>query len=126
MTNAEYEAVREELKSKVGDADIDPPFKGDGQIVTSSWIPGPDWTGTPYEPIYHAASGNEILAGRVFGIILSRVIMEQQKPWGFGRYELLDGRRIEGMTYFRIELPPVSTAPTVQKLQAHFGQHRVG
>lgn len=50
MTNAEYDAVWEELKAKVGAADVEPPFKGDEQIVTSSWIPGADLDGHSLRP----------------------------------------------------------------------------
>ena len=70
-------------------------------ILTTSWIPGRDWTGTPYAIIYRIARGDEILAARYFGLIVWVVIMERPECWAFGRYEI-KGRPIEGLTYFRV------------------------
>jgi hypothetical protein len=38
------------------------------EVVTSSWLPGSDWSGTPFEPIYDtAARGDEEAAGKASG-----------------------------------------------------------
>jgi hypothetical protein len=72
-------------------------------IQTSSWMPGADWTGTPFRPIYEkAANKNPDVAAKCFGLILWEVIMERPEKWGFGRYEK-DGIPIEGMTYFQLK-----------------------
>src|SRR5438128_2153973 len=94
MSPAEHQAVEEELWNRVGAADADPPPLGDGQIITSSWVPGADWSNTPFDPIYRASNGDKRLAGRIFGIFLWKVIMEHPQAWSFGRYEL-EGRPIE-------------------------------
>lgn len=74
----------------------------DKDIETSSWIPGAEWKGTVYWPIFEkACSRNVDSAARFFGLIVWDVVMKHPDSWSFGRYEL-DGTPIEGMTYFRI------------------------
>lgn len=91
----EIEAIRDELNGKV---------EGD-EVHTSSWMPGSDWTGTVFMPIYEKACRyDEEAAARCFGIMLWEVLRERDDYWGFGRYEK-DGVPIEGMTYFRVEPP---------------------
>ena len=76
------------------------------EINTAGWIPGHDWTGTVYEPIYEACKENVTQAGMFFGLIVFKLLMERQdKTWGFGRYEK-DGRQIASMTYFELKNPP--------------------
>lgn len=74
------------------------------EIHTSSWIPGSDWTGTIYQPLYDALQ-DERQAAMFFGLILWDVIMRRPDVWAFGRYEK-NGIPIEGMTYFKLENPP--------------------
>lgn len=39
-----YDRIHDSLDSRFDEREVD----------TSSWIPGADWTGTPFEPIYYA------------------------------------------------------------------------
>ena len=95
MSDSEYQAIYDELNSRITESEIE----------TSSWIPGNDWTGTVYEPIYDKAGQyNEESAARFFGLILWHVVMEHDDVWSFGRYKLGD-IPIEGLTYFRIDRP---------------------
>ena len=95
LAQDEFDAIVEELNSRVG---------GD-EIHTSSWMPGSDWSGTVFHPIYEkACRRDEEAAGMCFGLILWQVLMERDDVWGFGRYEKR-GVPIEGMTYFRIHNP---------------------
>ena len=71
------------------------------EVLTSSWIPGSDWTGTVYEPIYIAAKKNIDRAAMVFGTILFQEVVNHENSWSCGRYQL-NGKNIKGMTYFRI------------------------
>ena len=72
------------------------------EIHTTSWMPGSDWSGTPFQPIFEdAAHGNFDLARKFFGLIVWVVFMERPEKWAFGRYEK-DGVPIEGLTYFQI------------------------
>ena len=76
------------------------------KIVTSSWIPGHNWSGTPYLPIWDkACMRNPDAAAKCFGLILWEVVMEHPEAWAFGRYSRKN-IPIEGMTYFRIKKQP--------------------
>jgi hypothetical protein len=81
--------------------------QGGGEIITSSWIPGADWTGTPFEPIYVAVGEDWEMARFFYGLIVWNVMMNRSETWSFGRYPKNDGDVI-GMTYFRIEIPALS------------------
>ena len=74
------------------------------EIDTSSWIPGKDWTGTVYDPIYWACGYDDVSAALFFGQIVWQVVMDMPDCWAFGKYEL-DGVAIKGTTYFRIDCP---------------------
>lgn len=75
------------------------------EIHTSSWMPGSDWRGTPFEAIYEkAAKYHEDTAAKCFGLMVWKAFMDHEDCWGSGHYEL-DGAPIEGRTYFRIEIP---------------------
>ncbi len=72
------------------------------EIHTSSWMPGSDWTGTVWEPIYADACGyDDVTAGLCFGLFVWEAVRDHPDAWAFGRYEK-DGIPIQGMTYFRI------------------------
>ena len=68
--------------------------------LKTSWIPGPDWAGTPLQRIYEVC-GDEVLAAKNFGLFMWDTMQRHQGRWGFGHYEL-DGVPIKGMTYYRV------------------------
>ena len=70
------------------------------KVHTSSWIPGRDWRGTVFQPIYHACQDQET-AAKFFGLILWEVMKKRDEAWSFGKYEK-DGIPIKGLTYFRV------------------------
>ena len=73
-----------------------------GEIVTAGWLPGSDWSGTPFLPIYEtAAKKNQDVAGQMFGLMVWYTIMQRPERWSFGKFEK-DGREIGSMTYFRV------------------------
>lgn len=95
LTDDEYKAIYDELMSRISGSDIE----------TSSWIPGSDWTGTVFQPIYEkACNQDENASAKFFGLILWHVVMQHEEWWSFGRYKLND-IPIEGLTYFRIAEP---------------------
>ena len=95
LTDAEYAAIVAELDSRVEGT----------EVQTSSWIPGADWTGTVFQPIYEKACWrDEDAAARFFGLIVWDVFMQHDDWWAFGRYEK-DGIPIRGLTYFKIDPP---------------------
>lgn len=74
-----------------------------GEIATAGWLPGNDWTGTPFEPIYiKAAQRNYDLSAKMFGQIVWYTIMKRPERWASGRFEK-DGVDIGSRTYFRID-----------------------
>ena len=67
LTDAEYNAIYNELMSRISGSEIE----------TSSWIPGSDWTGTVFQPIYEkACNQDENASAKYFGLILWHVVME--------------------------------------------------
>ena len=89
-----FQRICDELDRRFDARDVD----------TSSWIPGADWTGTIFDPIYRACEQDEVSAGLFFGLIVWQVVMDREDCWSFGRYEK-GGVPIRGMTYFRITCP---------------------
>src|SRR5208282_4689568 len=66
-------------------ARIDPNAR---EVYTSSWIPGHNWVGTPFQPIFDVACGMSVEASaKFFGILLWQVIIDRPEAWSFGRYE---------------------------------------
>lgn len=95
LSDVEYKAIYDELMSRISGAEIE----------TSSWIPGSDWTGTVFQPIYEkACNQDENASAKFFGLILWHVVMEHDEWWSFTRLQLGD-IQIEGLTYFRINKP---------------------
>lgn len=99
LSDADYGRVVEAINGAIGD----------DEVSTAGWIPGHDWTGTPYEPLYYACGRSQEQAGQFFGLIVFKLLMEREdRAWGFGRYEK-DGVPISSMTYFALDmdkLPP--------------------
>lgn len=99
ISDDEYKAVEDAINARIDASEIN----------TAGWIPGHDWTGTVYEPIYKACGKNVTQAGMFFGLIVFKLLMERQdKTWGFGRYEK-EGRQIASMTYFELKNPPMKS-----------------
>jgi hypothetical protein len=72
------------------------------EIATAGWLPGSDWTGTPFEPIYAIAARHDYQRSALFfGQLVWYVVMTRPEPWGSGRYQV-DGRDIGSRTYFRL------------------------
>jgi hypothetical protein len=92
----QYDKICNELNKKINLSDVN----------TSSWIPGNNWTGTVYQPIYKACGCNTNVSAQFFGLILFDLLMKRQDAvWGFGKYEK-NGIPIKGTTYFLIKNPP--------------------
>jgi len=68
-------------------------------LLTMSWIPGSDWTGTVYDPIYWALNQSEDASAKFLGLIFMDVAIHRPEWWGFGHYENR-GVPITGRTYF--------------------------
>lgn len=76
--------------------------KSGAEIATAGWLPGSDWNGTPFQPIYEtAAPGDFDRAAMFFGQLVWYTIMRRPERWASGRYQV-DGRDTGSRTYFRL------------------------
>ena len=84
-----------------------------GEIATAGWLPGSDWTGTAFEPIYaKAARGDFKRSALFFGQLVWFAVMNRPERWASGRYEV-DGQEIGSRTYFRLSSHiPMQSAAT--------------
>ena len=98
------------LRSRLSDADFEAMVArinelidaSGAEIATAGWLPGSDWTGTPFEPIYAIAARQDYQRSALFfGQLVWYVVMMRPEPWGSGRYQV-DGRDIGSRTYFRL------------------------
>lgn len=96
ISDADYQKVVDAINEKIDENDIN----------TAGWLPGNDWTGTVYEPLYYACGRNQTQSGMFFGLIVFETLMlREDKVWSFGRFEK-DGVPIRSMTYFVLDNPP--------------------
>jgi hypothetical protein len=73
-----------------------------GEIATAGWLPGSDWTGTPFQPIYTKAAREDFgRSAMFFGQLVWYTVMRRPERWGSGKYQV-DGRDIGSRTYFRV------------------------
>lgn len=94
LSDTEVSAITDELNRKIDQ----------GEIHTSSWMPGRNWIGTVFQPIWEkACQKNQDSAAKCFGLMLWEVMMNRPEAWAFGRYKLNEVS-IEGLTYFRVDL----------------------
>ena len=90
LSTTEFHSVVEALNVQIGG----------NEIHTSSWMPGNDWRGTPYQALHEkAARSNQELAGKMFGLMVFYAFMQRPEVWITGRFEK-DGEPIGGRTYF--------------------------
>ena len=94
LTPAQIEGIKTEIRRLIRE-------KGD-MVVTAGWLPGSNWSNTPFHPIYEfACRFDEVASGKCFGLMVWVTLMEDEAYWGFGRYEL-NNLPIESMTYFKV------------------------
>ena len=107
LTQVPYASEYRDFISRLSDGDIaairqrlNEMIDGD-EIHTAGWMPGNDWTGTVFEPIYSkAARSSYEAAARCFGLIVWETFMLHHERWTSGRFEK-GGQEIGSRTYFR-------------------------
>lgn len=100
LTTDEFDAMVERINGLIDEAG--------GEIATAGWLPGSDWTGTPFEPIYSKAAREDFgRSALFFGQLVWYTVMRRPEAWGSGRYQV-DGRDIASRTYFRLGAPTES------------------
>ncbi len=94
LSDEEFQSMVDRINQLVDEAGA--------EIATAGWLPGSDWTGTPFEPIYTKGARSDFdRAAKFFGQLVWFTVMNRQEPWGSGRYQV-DGRDIGSRTYFRL------------------------
>jgi len=74
------------------------------QIFVSSYIPGKDWSDTPYDPIYRACNENWHAARLFFGQLVWEAVQLHEEMWLFKNHERDEEEIPLGKTYFRPEV----------------------
>jgi hypothetical protein len=93
LSSAQIEAIEAEINKKID-------VKG-ADIHTAGWMPGKDWAGTPFQPIYEVACLHSFDdAAKCFGLFVYEVFINRPEMWYVGRFEL-DHKEITSNTYFR-------------------------
>jgi hypothetical protein len=90
LSPADYQRVRDAINAYADPRDV----------FVSSHIPGKDWIGTVYEPLYFACRQNQTHAGFFFGLIVWQTMIDREDEWYFKPGER-DANDVLGMTYFR-------------------------
>ena len=94
LTDVEFEAMITRINELIDESGA--------EIATAGWLPGSDWTGTPFQPIYEKAAREDYTRSAMFfGQLVWYTIMHRPERWASGRYEV-DGRDIGSRTYFRL------------------------
>jgi len=94
LSQEDYEGVIRELN-----AYVDCVLAEGKECFTSSFVPGSDWTNTPYQPLYHACNMSVTQSGWFFGLILWQVMIDRPDKWYFKGTTSNDDD-VLGKTYF--------------------------
>lgn len=95
LSDAEYTAIIDEIERRMSGKEIE----------ASSFLPGADWRGTPFWPIYESACNRDFDAARkFFGLLVWEYMRGRSDCWSFGRYDVRNVA-VEGLIYFRVKCP---------------------
>src|SRR4051812_28665762 len=89
LSDTDYDRVVEAIRSRLNGE----------EVVVSSFLPGHDWTGTEFEPLYLACGKNVQQSGWFFGLIVWQVMIDHESGWLF--VPATDDDDVQGMRYFR-------------------------
>lgn len=95
ISDVDYDSIVDALNLKIDE----------DEIHTAGWMPGHNWIGTVFEPIYYACKQNKIQAALFFGLIVYKVFMDRTDSWACGKFQL-NGKEIKSLTYFRVKKKP--------------------
>jgi hypothetical protein len=107
ITRVPYEAGYRRYLSRMSDEEIaairaalNEMIEGT-EIQTAGWMPGHNWQGTVFFPIYEKAARRDYYAAaKCFGLMVWEVFMNRPEEWFSGRFEK-SGEPIGSRTYFR-------------------------
>lgn len=101
LSQADFDAMVERINDLIDESG--------GEIATAGWLPGSDWTGTPFETIYTVAARQDFQRSALFfGQLVWYAVMNRPERWGSGRYQV-GGRDFGSRTYFRVSKPVEAT-----------------
>lgn len=90
LSDEDHRAIIEEIHNRIAGTSVN----------VSSWIPGTDWTDTPFEAIYTACGNNYEASAKFFGLLTWEAFMEHEEAWVFVKGDY-DDPRLRGMIYFK-------------------------
>ena len=91
LSNTELIDIRHALDSRIAGS----------RIETASWIPGSDWRGSAYQPIYEkAARFNADMAALMFGLFVWEAFERHHLDWYTERFSM-GGEEDRFRVYFR-------------------------
>ena len=93
LSEDELAAIRDTLDQRIDGS----------RIETSAWIPGNDWTGTVYHPIYEkGARMNHELSGKMFGLLVWEAFERHADDWFTERFSM-GGEEDRFRVYFKAD-----------------------
>ena len=93
LADEDYERVVEAINEYVDAVPLNRPF-------VSSHIPGRNWEGSIYEPLYLACGQSEEQSGWFFGLIVWQVMIDRPEAWMFKLADK-EGEGVLGTTYWQ-------------------------
>lgn len=102
LSAAEIQAIEDELNRLIDDG-----LTRGQEVQVAGWMPGADWSGTVWDPIYTKAASRSVGAAALcFGLFVWKVMMERPEDWSFvSDATNPDGSPIRSKVYFRIHRP---------------------
>jgi len=94
MTDEEFEGIMAALNLMIAQ------FPEGQQVTTASYIPGDDWTGTLFQPIFTACKGDLKVAKSFFAQLIWVAFQKHSDDWMFLRKNS-DEDQLLGVTYFK-------------------------
>ena len=99
LSDDEYQAMINELNRVIQEK-----LDNKEKVVVSSFIPGSDWSGTVWDPIYTKACGFDFdHSAQFFGLLVCQVLIDREETWYFIKQETA----ARGMIYFRPQEKPI-------------------
>lgn len=93
ITQDQEDAIIEEIHRKINDV----------KIFSASFLPGSDWTDTPFQCIYEACNHDEQQAAYCYGIFCWLAVQRHGEEWICYKSEEKNKQLGLGWTYFRKE-----------------------
>ncbi len=114
LSDDEYQAMTDELNNIVQNSIDD-----NNGIVVAGFIPGSDWSGTVWEPIYTKACGWDFdHSAQFFGLLVCQVLIDREETWYFIKQEVA----ARSMIYFRPQKKTINkTEESKTEVTASFG-----